>query len=185
MSTIKLNKFPDNVFATCERNENGELVWQYWSEDPLRTKHPEKVKLKDFGSLLMRVAGNTTGDVWNPIVFSFGAARLDRCLPFEPNLVADIRKGAKDAHVEDYNGNNVEILALTNRDTSFPLNGVTFDSNGKIIATRQYSLTGICNDGKREHTLMVFVGPAITGKRAPGSVPSFQPIDVNASSEID
>lgn len=183
--TLKLNKFPENVYATCEKNDNGEYVWTYWTEDPLRTKRPEKAKIKDFGNILMQVAGNTRGDVWNPIVFSFGAARLDRCLPFEPNLVAEIRRGVKDAHIEDFGGNNVEILAMASRDTSFPLNGVTFDANGKITATRQYSLTGICSDGKREHTLMVFIGPAATGKRSAVTEPSFQPIDINASGELD
>ncbi len=185
MGKITLNNFPENVYATCEKNDKGEYVWTYWSEDPLRTKRPEKVKIKDFGTLLMQVAGDTRGDVWNPIVFRFGAMRLDRCLPFEPNLVAEIRRGLKDAHIEDFGGNNVEILAMASRDSSFPLNGVTFDANGKITATRQYSLTGACSDGKREHSLMVFIGPAVAGKRAGATEPSFQPIDSTAGGEID
>lgn len=152
MQQLKGVTYPDDMYLV--KDEDNKVKW--FRKDPM--KHPGRdnpeVNLIDE---IFEYFGD--GDILNPLRIRIQGIHIQRGEPFDISLPGLIRKGKVDRHIEDLEGNHIDILAsIVQKATDFPINGVLLSRDGEIIATRTYSLQGDCSDGVRSHRLVAVQG---------------------------
>lgn len=154
LQRVQGRRSPQNYFLT--RDENGKTHW--FLGDPMKTPKGRNVEIEDIASEVFTLAG--IGDVANPILVSFIAGKINRCLPFNIHFPSDIRAGRVNMHFEDLEGSVIEIPNSRNSNIDFPFNAIVLGSNGAIIETRTYAFSGDCSDGVESHRIVAVKGPS-------------------------
>ena len=148
--TLKGTVHPSNFFMI--ETPEGECKW--YDGDPFAMSAAERQNHEvDIDKALIDAFGHCS--IGNPMVLRIKAGVLDRCRPFDVTMPMKVRCKQVDRHFEDGNGCCVDVLERRNGDLEYPFNGVVFDADGEIVATRKYSARGLCSDGKEEHCLFV------------------------------
>ena len=101
-------------------------------------------------------------DVHHPIAIQIRIRSLRDAQPFMPDRLEAIRDGSIDCHVEDLNGDIIEILPEPVRYGEYSLGGMVLDHNtGEALELRLYNSKGECFDGQKEHSLEIIGGSAV------------------------
>lgn len=146
--TLKGCVYPTNFFMI--ETPEGEYKW--YDVDPFALSVEERQNHEiDLDKVLIDAFGHCS--IGNPMVIRIKGGVLDRCQPFDVSMPIRVRCKQVDRHFEDGDGCYVDVLEKRSGDAEFPFNGVVFGSDGEIVATRKYSVRGICSDGKEEHSL--------------------------------
>ena len=75
------------------------------------------------------------------------------------SLQSEIRKGEVEKHLENMDGNLVEILDTRSiADSEYPLNGVVINRYGEPIQLCRFNMSGKCSDGNPLHNLVAING---------------------------
>lgn len=134
-----------------------------YTDDPERVERKEDVETDLVGYILDK-AGVPSD--WDPscVVLKVQAAKIDRGRGFDISAPGEIRRGAR-KYISDETGLHVEIDEEPDgTDPACPLVGRLRKWNGEDAGTRHYALNGECEDGIREHRLMVRNGDMLFGE---------------------
>ena len=166
MSKVEAKVFPDVLYLFWDTD--GELKCA--NVDPLHCEDIDEHTI-DLADVLNSFYGN--GDICNPVKIKVYGYQDRRAEPFDIGVPGRIRSGAQ-IHLEDMEGNAVEILSIRSKDENFPFLGVVLDWNGESLGTRNYSATGECSDGVGSHLLVVMQKSLETIMNKHISVPEVQ-----------
>ena len=133
---------------------DGEGKPHWFHSDPLMPKSQNMAECS-IAETIFDFVGGARPDVVNPFLVRILVYKKRRGEAFDPSNLESIRRGESDLIVKDLEGNVVEITRRMSNDSSFPLNGIIYDSNGAIDYTRSYSEAGLCSDGVPSHRLVV------------------------------
>lgn len=131
------------------RDENGESHW--YSRDPLKEANlSSEVKIENVVADLVG-----SGSRLNPVCVYLSCFNVMRAEPFLPSTFGAMKTSDLPRTVMDLEGCRVSILEEMNDDGHYPFNGVVLDAEGRMIASRTYSLYGECSDGESAHQLVI------------------------------
>lgn len=142
----------EDIYMVCDEDENP----HYYHRDPLKKLNRERAEL-DFANMIYEKMERTPS-ITNPFMLRIAIFPVERGSHFDPSVPDKIRRGVIDAHLEDLDGNIVEITSKASKDEAYPLNGVIYDDAGKIAETRMYAPDGQCIDGVESHRLFTVKG---------------------------
>lgn len=124
---------------------------RFYDEDPFRLENAEDKDI-DFGQKLFEEYG--IGDVRNPLVIRVLGTVIHRAEDFNSMKMMKALGHNSHIHIEDAEGNTVEVLPQQNT-SDYPINGVLMSPSGDVLAHRKYSNDGECEDGRRSHRLVI------------------------------
>ncbi len=133
---------------------NGKAQWYH--KDPLKINNRNNAQF-DLGELIFDQMDGP-GDLVNPIMVRLMLYRKRRGDGFSPDLLEKMRRKEVDAHLEDMEGNVVEMTQRLSVNAVYPLNAVIYNADGSIKETRAYSTSGFCADGVDSHRVVVIKG---------------------------
>lgn len=150
MAQVTFSKIGDLFYLAQE--EDGR--YSLFLDDPMKGGERVDMTLEQF---IEETLGEGPGDVMNPIVVRVAAGKVTRCVPLsEERLNALYSEESNGDFIKDMEGNYVDILSKRSQDKRFPLNGIIYDSQGGIAATRSYAMDGTCKDADEDHRIAIF-----------------------------
>lgn len=150
MAKVSFSQIGDLFYLAQE--EDGR--YSLFLNDPMKGGEKVDMTLEQY---VEESLGKGPGDVLNPIVVRVAAGKLTRCTPLTEELLNALYGGeSKGDFIKDMEGNYVDILSKRSQDKRFPLNGVIYDSQGGIAATRAYAMDGTCKDADEDHRIAIF-----------------------------
>ena len=147
--------YPQDVYLVAD--EKG--VAHFYHDDPMNVANRTNGEM-DLGQEIFEFMEGAS-DIVNPILVRFMAYRVKRGVEFDMSKAESIRRNELDAHIQDLEGNVVEITSRLSNDEVFPLNGIIYDENGHVKESRCYSADGSCSDGKASHRIITMKGRAV------------------------
>lgn len=151
-SSIIKKGYPKDIYLVADEKNEG----LFFMEDPIKKENRQKHGF-DFARLVFDFMDGPS-DIVNPYKIRFMVYKVNRGDAFDGAIPEKIRRGEIDAHIEDHNGDIIEITGRLNNDKEFPMNAVVYDGDGSIIETRKYSADGYCSDEDPSHRLVVMQG---------------------------
>lgn len=148
---MKGKTYPQDFYLVRDKDGNS----HFYSADPMNNQNrmQNEVNLAD---VLFGFFG--PADVVNPLIIRVAGIIHERGQRFDISAPGKIRCGEMAKHLEDMDGNIVEILQMRSPNVSFPLNGIVMGRDGKMFDQRLYDGTGACSDGNEYHRLVIMDG---------------------------
>ena len=146
--------YPVDVYLIADKDG----VAHWYHDDPMNVMNRKNGEM-DLGQEIFEFMDGTA-DIVNPILVRFMAYRMRRGDAFDITVPDAIRQNKVDAHIQDLEGNVVEITSRFSNDEIYLLNGIIYDENGKIKETRTYAADGHCSDGVEAHRIITMKGRA-------------------------
>lgn len=144
--------YPEDIYLIADEQGNG----QFYHNDPIKKENRKNGQFDLAQEIFEFMDGPS--DIINPIKIRFMVYRIHRGDSFDGSIPERIRRGELDAHIEDQEGNIIEITGRLSNNKDFPLNAVVYDEDGVIKETRKYSANGECSDGNKNHRVVVMKG---------------------------
>lgn len=144
--------YPQDLFLIEDKDGNV----QWYKKDPFRCTGDDNTPF-NLEKELIYLAGGASRV--NPVMVRIKFFGIHRGEEMTISLQSKIRKGEIDKHLENMEGNLVEILdARTIPDSKYPLNGVVINRYGEPIQLCKFDMGGKCSDGNPLHNLVAING---------------------------
>ena len=148
--------YPFDIYVVYDNDMRARL----YTKDPLKQKDGGNGPCYTFDELLLEFMDNRPSTLMRPYLLRFMIYEMNRGDLFDITVPEQIRRKEIDAHIEDVDGNTIEITQRHSTDPEYFLNAIVYDSEGVIVETRRYAPTGECSDKEDRHHLVVLPGLA-------------------------